>query len=137
MCAHFKECQTGISTYDATRYAWKVSEESISDVDLVLGIDEGKVVGVFQPNTWLPGDHPHFRSLDDFNEQYSDRFGFFGKETSKKITTLYLNKTIQEMKGTQGGLNPVRFFESTNRNTKKATIPTSPSETGSPKIYYH
>ena len=133
MCVRIsKSVKQGISTYDAARYAWKVSEESISDVDLVLGIDEGKVVGVFQPNTWLPGDHPHFRSVDDFKEQYSDRFGFFGKEASKKVTTLYLNKTIQEMKGKQGGLNPVRFFESTNGNTKKANIQTLPSEAGSP-----
>jgi transposase-like protein/TM2 domain-containing membrane protein YozV len=131
MCVRIsKSLKRGLSVYDAARYAWKVSEQSISDVDFVLGVDDGRVVGVFQPYTWLPGDHPDFQSLSEFNDEYSDRFGFIGKQSGKKAITLYLNKTIEDMTGKQGGSNPVRFFGSTKNKVKKVNVQTTPKETG-------
>ena len=134
MCVRIsKSIKQGLNVYDAARYAWKVSEQSISDVDFVLGVDDGIVVGVFKPNTWLPGDHPDFQSLNGFSNQYSDRFGFNGKDADKKVKNLYLNKTIQEMTGKQSGQNPVRFFGSTNNTVNQVNVQKTSNETGIPR----
>jgi transposase-like protein len=134
MCVRIsKSIKQGLNVYDAARYAWKVSEQSISDVDFVLGVDDGIVVGVFKPNTWLPGDHPDFQSLNGFRNQYSDRFGFNGKDADKKVKNLYLNKTIQEMTGKQSGQNPVRFFGSTNNTVNQVNVQKTSNETGIPR----
>ena len=134
MCVRIsKSINQGLNVYDSARYAWKVSEQSISDVDFVLGVDDGIVVGVFKPNTWLPGDHPDFQSLNGFNNRYSDRFGFIGKDAEKKVKNLYLNKTIQEMTGKQSGQNPVRFFGSTNNTVNQANVQRTSKETVMPR----
>jgi transposase-like protein len=133
MCVRIsKSIKQGLNEYDAARYAWKVSEQSISDVDFVLGVDDGIVVGVFKPNTWLPGDHSDFQSLNGFNNQNSDRFGFIGKDADKKVKNLYLNKTIQEMTGKQSGQNPVRFFGSIKNKVNQANIQKTSKKTGMP-----
>ena len=134
MCVRIsKSIKQGLNVYDAARYAWKVSEQSTSDVDFVLGVDDGIVVGVFKPNTWLPGDHPDFQSLNGYNNQYSNRFGFIGKDAEKKVKNLYLNKTIQEMAGKQSGQNPVRFFGSTNNAVNQANVQKTSNETVMPR----
>ena len=134
MCVRVsKSIKQRLNVYDAARYAWKVSEQSTSDVDFVLGVDDGIVVGVFKPNTWLPGDHPDFQSLNGYNNQYSNRFGFIGKDAEKKVKNLYLNKTIQEMVGKQSGQNPVRFFGSTNNAVNQANVQKTSNETVMPR----
>ena len=42
-----------VSTYDAVRFAWKLSPARAREAELVLAHVKGLVVGVFTPTKWM------------------------------------------------------------------------------------
>lgn len=72
----------GLSHYDAIRYSWIVSRFRVGEVEYVLGVKGGKIVGVFEPEEWLEA--------------------FRGREAPAEIQTLYLGKQVSKKLRGQG-----------------------------------
>jgi len=81
------------SIYDATRFAWTLSENKMKKVEYVLGIKHGSVVGVFKPIKWMKATKDNF---PEFGIDRNKRWGFEGIDADKVIMDKYLNKKCQK-----------------------------------------
>jgi len=93
------------SLYDATRYAWKISQKKAERAEIVLAICHGLIVAVFVADRWLPATAENFPS----RESSPGRFGFIGHEAPDTISGLYIRKRIPDEYRKQGAANPIKY----------------------------
>jgi hypothetical protein len=106
--------KSGLKTYDATRYAWRVNPKRAANVELVLGCNKGVVEGVYVASKWLdasPGEatRKNFPELAAIATHKNQRWGFVGKEADETSQKIYLGKRVPDRLAIgQAGL---RYFD--------------------------
>lgn len=98
---------TQSTIYDSVRYAWRLKKQRAENVDYVLAVNQGIIIGVFEVKQWLdatPQNFPGFPALSP------GRIGFEGKAVTDSTTlSIYLNKLAPSTK--KGAANPVRYID--------------------------
>jgi hypothetical protein len=95
------------STYDATRFAWRVNRPRAENVELALGCVNGIVKGVFVPQRRMEATKENFPSLVATHK--SLRWGFEGVEADDATKAYYLGKRVPE--NLTIGQNGFRYFD--------------------------
>lgn len=62
--------------YDATRYAWKISKKKVEEVEYVLSVIQGMILGVYKPTEWKEAS---IKNFPEFNLDRRPRIGFVGE----------------------------------------------------------
>jgi len=93
------------SIYDAVRGIWKLNEHKARRAQLVVAVMKGLIVGVFEPQQWMPATPENFPFLD---EERPGRWGFEGKPAPRSIEKIYLHKRPPQKR--KGAANPVRYY---------------------------
>lgn len=88
--------------YEAVRYAWRLNPENAKKAELILAIQHGIVIGVFQAKCWHEATTKNFPGT---SEDRKGRWGFTGHHAPKEIAKLYLDKRVPP-----SSQNPVRYF---------------------------
>ncbi|MEQ1830605.1 MAG: hypothetical protein ABL921_31930 [Pirellula sp.] len=96
---------TESSLYEATRYAWKISQKKASRAEIVCAVRFGIIVAVFVAEKWLPATTEHFPG----REPVADRYGFIGAEASHTIRQKYIGKRLPDEFRKQGAANPIKY----------------------------
>jgi len=97
-----------ISTYDAVRFAWRLSLINASATDYVLAVIEGLIVDVFEPVEWLEATKDNFPDFD-IGEQDAGRIGFIGEPAPDHVKRMYIRRRIPENMRKKGAASPVRY----------------------------
>jgi len=92
--------------YDATRYCWKLSEHKLKDVEYVLSVTQGIIIGVFEPTEWKRAT---LKNFPEFNEDVPSRIGFVGREANQSIKEQYLRKRVPKEFRKRGAANPIKY----------------------------
>ena len=99
-----------LSLYEAVRYLWKVSREIAWAADFVLAVRYGHILGVFEPEEWMPANKVNSPDISDAPgiwESQKGRSGFRGREAPDDIQKLYRGKRLpDEYRHRQ---NPIRY----------------------------
>ena len=93
------------SLYEATRYAWKISQPKAMKAEVVLSTLQGLIVGAFVADNWLPATAANFPG----REEVLGRFGFVGRAASQELQQLYVGKRVPDEYRKRGAANPVRY----------------------------
>ena len=96
---------TETSLYEATRYAWKVSESNAKQADVVLATVHGLIRGAFVADEWLDATAENFPGRDPM----PGRFGFIGQEALADIRSLYVGKSVPDEYRKPGAANPIKY----------------------------
>lgn len=91
---------------DATRFCWKLSMHKLQDVEYVLAVAQGIIIGAFEPIQWKKATLANF---PEFNEDVPSRMGFVGVEAKREILDQYLRKRIPDKYRKRGAANPVKY----------------------------
>ena len=94
------------SIYDATRFAWKINEKKVKEVEFVLAIIQGIIVGVFKPLEWKRATVENF---PEFHIDRPDRMGFIGEDSEDSIKKLYIRKRVPDEYRKRGAANPIKY----------------------------
>jgi hypothetical protein len=100
-----RSVQEGKRTYDAVRGTWKLSRSRAEKAELVLAVENGKIIGAFVPDRWLDATPANFRWL---GERQPGRIGFVGREASPGVLQQYIGKLAPPKP--RGAANPVQYF---------------------------
>lgn len=95
-----------LSTYEAVRCSWRMSLAKAKPYKLVLAHVNGRVVGAFRVNKWLPSTPENFPGRD-----VPGRFGFHGQEADSETWRYYVNKIVPDTFRRRGAANPVRYCD--------------------------
>ncbi|BAH76713.1 LEM-3-like GIY-YIG domain-containing protein [Solidesulfovibrio magneticus] len=95
------------NVYESVRYAWRLNPSKAKDMDIVLAIIKGLVVGVFQAEQWLEATPDNFPGT---TEDRRPRWGFVGKNAPIEIQNIYLGRKVPG-----SSQNPVRYFFKDNQ----------------------
>ncbi len=90
--------------YEATQCSWKLSRTRVKEVEYVLSVVQGTIVGVFKPLEWLDATRENF---SDLNIVTPGRIGFKGLEAEESVKQQYLHKRVPARPAAQQ--NPVRY----------------------------
>jgi hypothetical protein len=94
------------SIYDACRFAWRLSSRKIEEVEYVLAVIQGLIVGVFKPLRWMEANTHNF---PEFHVNRPGRLGFVGEEAEESVRRLYMGTRIPNAYRKKGAANPVRY----------------------------
>jgi len=94
--------QPGLSHYNAARYSWVVSPSRVQDVEYVMAVIKGEIVGVFKPDKWMFATKENFPEISDEHGNWGHqewkaghlRLGFRGGEAPNEIQSLYLGRHV-------------------------------------------
>ncbi len=92
-----------VSLYEGTRFCWKVDRARAEQVELVLPVIGGIIVGAFVAEKWLPATPDNFPG----HEAVPGRHGFVGHEASPETQAFYVGRRVPERK--RGARNPIRY----------------------------
>lgn len=93
------------SLYDATRYAWKISESKAKQAEVILATLQGLIVGAFIADNWLLATGANFPGREDV----PGRLGFVGREAPADIKELYVGKRVPDEYRKRGAANPIKY----------------------------
>lgn len=93
------------SLYEATRYAWRLSENKAKKAEVVLPVVQGLIVGAFVAEKWLPATAENFPG----RETIEGRFGFYGSEAPSELKRLYVEKRTPDEFRKKGSSNPIKY----------------------------
>ncbi len=93
------------SLYEATRYAWKVSETKAKAAEFILATVQGLIVAAFVADQWLPATDVNFPGREDS----PGRFGFIGKKAPPEIWNRYVGKRVPDEYRKRGAANPIKY----------------------------
>jgi uncharacterized protein len=93
------------SLYEATRFAWKISESRARQAAVILPIVRGLIVGAFIADEWLEATAANFPGREDV----PNRLGFTGHEAPTDIQALYVGKRIPDNYRKRGAANPIKY----------------------------
>ena len=94
------------SVYAAVRYAWKIDPKKAEKADVVLAVERGLIIGVFQATKWMKATPENFPGT---SAERVGRWGFEGQEAPKAIADLYLGRRLPDSMRKRGAANPVRY----------------------------
>ncbi len=94
------------SVYEAVRYAWKLDPKKARQAELVLGMQQGLVVGVFVAEKWLEATAENFIEREQLN---GVRWGFIGHEAASDTAKIYLRKRLPDTMRKRGAANPIKY----------------------------
>jgi hypothetical protein len=83
--------------YDATRSAWRVSEEKREKVKYAFAIFEGVVREVYQVNGWHPGGSTFNKRYQGIEVNRNGRWEFVGVPAPDQIRRKYLNRYVGDL----------------------------------------
>ncbi|MBN2659129.1 MAG: hypothetical protein JXR86_18895 [Spirochaetales bacterium] len=92
--------------YDATRFSWKISKNKVKEVEYVLGVIQGMIVGVFKPIKWMDATVENF---PEFHEDAPGRIAFVGEDAEDYILQQYMRKRVPDSYRKRGAANPVKY----------------------------
>ena len=95
------------SLYDATRFAWKLSQTKIEKVESVFAVVQGIIVDVFVPESWQKALAVNFPQIN--TEDRPNRIGFSGRRADQPILDQYLRKRVPSTFRKRGASNPVKY----------------------------
>ncbi|KRW58934.1 LEM-3-like GIY-YIG domain-containing protein [Pseudomonas sp. TTU2014-080ASC] len=90
--------------YEATRYAWKLSQKRAKETEIVLASEKGIIKAAYIPEKWLEATAQNFPGRPD----RPGRLGFIGREADEEIKKMYLGRRIPEA-FRFGTANPIRY----------------------------
>jgi hypothetical protein len=96
---------TETSLYESTRYAWKISKTRAKQVEVVLSVIRGLIVGAFVADEWLDATVLNFPG----RENRPGRIGFIGHEAPYEISALYVGKRVPDDYRKRGAANPIKY----------------------------
>ena len=123
--------------YDAVKGSWNINPERAKKYDYVLAEYNGVIVGIYKAIEWKPDDEAmdnYIKEKTNDNKKYRKRnfSKFIGYEIrDREICDIYYHKKIVKTKNlpdglsqefdkkTKGQRNPIRYFDSTSKKTKK------------------
>ena len=94
------------SVYAAVRYAWKLDPKKAEKADVVLAVERGVIIGVFQATKWMKATPENFPGT---TVERPGRWGFEGQEAPKAVADLYLGRRLPDRMRKRGAANPVRY----------------------------
>jgi hypothetical protein len=94
------------SVYAAVRYAWKVDPKKAQAAQLVIAVEQGLIIGVFEAERWLEATPENFPGT---TEPRTGRWGFVGKEAPKDVAAQYLGHRLPDSMRKRGAANPIRY----------------------------
>jgi uncharacterized protein len=92
--------------YSATRYAWKISKKKVQEVEYVLSVIQGIIVGVFKPTDWLDATEENF---PEFQLNRPGRIGFIGEVAEESVIKQYIRKRVPDSYRKRGAANPIKY----------------------------
>jgi len=93
------------SLYEATRYAWRLSQSKASQAEIILPTVQGLIVGAFVANEWLDASTENFPG----RESSKGRYGFNGVDASSEIHAQYVGKRTPDEYRKRGASNPIKY----------------------------
>ncbi len=93
------------SLYEATRYAWRLSENKAKQAEVVLPTVQGLIVGAFVAEKWLEATAENFPGREAVN----GRYGFYGAEAPIEIQKLYVGTRTPDEFRKKGASNPIKY----------------------------
>ena len=93
-------------TYDAVRFAWKLSVDRAKRAEYILAIEKGIIVDVFKAVEWQLATKQNFPEFGDHNDM---RYGFVGDEANVEIKQQYIHKRLPEKYRKKGASNPIKY----------------------------
>lgn len=93
------------SLYEATRYAWRLSQKKASQAEVVLATLQGLIVGAFIAEKWLEAKPENFSG----REAVEGRYGFIGSEAPIALQQLYVGKRTPDEFRKRGASNPIKY----------------------------
>ncbi|PZO88632.1 MAG: hypothetical protein DI626_01370 [Micavibrio aeruginosavorus] len=101
-----KSIEERSSILEAVRYSWKVSLSKARQAKYVLAVQQGLIVGAFEPQEWYKATPENFPGL---SEERAKRFGFVGKEAPSAIKEKYIGKRVPDAYRKRGSANPIKY----------------------------
>lgn len=93
------------STYEATRFAWRLNKTNAEQAEVILATCHGLIVDAFVADKWLEATIENFPLPEDMPE----RFGFEGKPAPEAIRKLYVGKRVPAEFQKKGAANPIKY----------------------------
>lgn len=93
------------SLYEATRYAWRLSQKKASEAEVVLATLQGLIVGAFVAQEWLEARPENFPG----REPAEGRYGFIGVPAPTLLQQTYVGKLIPDEYRKRGASNPIKY----------------------------
>ena len=93
-----------VSIYDAARYAWRLSLDRANQVEVVLAVEHGIILGAFIPEKWLEATPINFPDQPEM----PGRLGFVGSKAPAQIRNRYVGQRVPE-EFRFGSGNPIRY----------------------------
>ncbi len=94
------------SIYEAVRWAWKLAPKTAKQVDYVLAMQQGLVIGVFVAEEWLKATPENFPG----KIARPRRWGFNGHEAPEDIKKIYMRTRIPDDMYKKGAANPIKYI---------------------------
>lgn len=92
------------SLYEATRFAWKLSEKRAQETEVVLSVEKGIIRGAYIPEKWLKATSHNFPGRPNQPE----RLAFYGHKAPQNIQDMYFGRRLPD-NCRFGSSNPVRY----------------------------
>lgn len=90
--------------YEATRFAWKLSQKRAKETEVVLASEKGIIRGAFIPEKWMEATVANFPGRPN----RPGRLGFIGREAPIEIQRMYIGRRIPD-EYRFGTANPIRY----------------------------
>lgn len=93
--------------YEAVRYAWVLDPKRANQAEVVLAVERGLIIGVFEvEGEWREATPENFPGADAFSNK---RWGFIGHKAPEQIAKLYLRRRVPDTMRKRGAANPIRY----------------------------
>jgi len=85
-----------MGVYEAVRGSWRLDPKRAKNVEVVLAVTQGLIVGVFLADEWVPN---------------GSRWDFIGRPAPAEIANLYLRHRLPDAMRQRGAANPIRYIQ--------------------------
>ena len=86
--------------YETVRCAWRLNVEKAKQAEYILALAKGEVIGVYEPEEWLPATKENFPLRHSIlHKDRTGRLGFIGDEAPQDIKKIYLGLKVIKKKG--------------------------------------
>lgn len=93
--------------YEAVRYAWVLDPKRANQAEVILAVERGLIIGVFEvEGEWRKATPENFPGFDTFSNK---RWGFVGHKAPEQIARLYLRRRVPDTMRKRGASNPIRY----------------------------
>ena len=93
------------SLYEATRYAWRLSQKKANQAEVILATVQGLIVAAFKATEWMEAKPEYFPG----KEEIPGRYGFIGGDAPIEIQEKYVGKRVPDEFRKKGASNPIKY----------------------------